>query len=96
MTHEVGKKKPNAWGLYDMHGNLREWCWDRYGPLPASNQTDYRGAESGTEPGNWRMTRGGSWGSHQLEWLKETKSASRQPGDPGPSYNSIGIRVVRP
>jgi len=56
-THEVGKKQPNAWGLYDIHGNVWEWCWDWYGTYASGAQTDPCGAVSGTI----RVIRGGSW-----------------------------------
>ena len=57
-TTAVGSYQPNAWGLYDMHGNAYEWCWDWYGPYPAGSVTDPLGLSSGY---NAHVTRGGAW-----------------------------------
>jgi formylglycine-generating enzyme required for sulfatase activity len=87
-THRAGKKKPNVWGLYDMHGNVWEWCQDWYGEYPAGPVIDPPGPDTGTS----RVLRGGSWGGGT--W--SLRSAVRNYGY-GPGYRgvSFGFRVVR-
>jgi formylglycine-generating enzyme required for sulfatase activity len=88
-TTAVGSYAPNQWGLYDMHGNVFEWCWDWYGTYESDMQSDPTGAVSG--PG--RMLRGGSW----INFGLYLRSAFRNIIN-GPSYwnNNIGFRLVRP
>jgi formylglycine-generating enzyme required for sulfatase activity len=59
-TRAVAGKKPNKLSLYDMSGNVREWCWDRYGSYASGAQTD----PVGTASGSYRVLRGGSWNDH--------------------------------
>jgi formylglycine-generating enzyme required for sulfatase activity len=88
-THEVGKKKANNLGLYDMSGNVWEWCWDWFGVYPSGSQTDPYGAVSG----DFRVLRGGGWGSS----AENVRSANRSGYDPYyRSYGSGGFRLVRP
>jgi len=87
-TSAVGSYAPNAWGLYDMHGNVWEWCWDWYGGYPSRAQNDPDGASSGSD----RVLRGGSW-SHSAAGVR---SAYRSSYTPAYRNSYGGFRVVRP
>jgi len=85
--HAVGEKPPNAWGLYDMHGNVYEWCWDWFGVYTEEPQTNPAGAASGAS----RVLRGGGWydDEHYL------RSAYRNGDDPDDLYYDSSFRLVR-
>ncbi|MEI6150446.1 MAG: formylglycine-generating enzyme family protein [bacterium] len=86
MTHPVGQKQANAWGLYDMHGNVWEWCQDRYGADEGGAGTDPTGSSSGPA----RMLRGGSWSRS----ARDCRSAYRLNVIPTGTRGSDGFRVV--
>ena len=85
-THPVGQKQPNAWGLYDMHGNVREWCQDWDGTYPAYPVTDPKGASDGS----YRVYRGGSW----YYYARYSRSASRGSNSPGYRDGDLGFRLM--
>jgi formylglycine-generating enzyme required for sulfatase activity len=85
-TTPVGSFPPNAWGLYDMHGNVWEWCLDCCGPYSPGNQEDPVDLESGIG----RVLRGGSWFSTP----RSCRSACRGWNQPGLSDILFGCRVV--
>ena len=86
-THEVRKKAPNSLGLYDMSGNVCEWCWDWYGSITTDPVTDPTGAETGTL---YRVRRGGSW-----ILSAPTCSVAYRYDDLNGRTDFIGFRVVR-
>jgi len=89
QTHDVGTKAPNELGIYDMSGNVREWCWDwyddsYYSSSPSSNP-------KGPISGSYRVNRGGSWYSNGVY----CRVAYRRSFSPGNSLYDLGFRLVR-
>ncbi len=84
QTHPVGTKHPNAWGIYDMHGNVSEWCLNWFGPL-SSGGADPVGSISGSK----RVKRGGSFRS------QGSSSSSRTDDSPSNEVRYLGFRLAR-
>ena len=88
-TVPVGSYLANGWGIYDMHGNVAEWCWDIYNQKYYSHST--KQDPLGEKAGRYRVLRGGSWYSSGYD----LRSANRSSGDPNDRRNLNGLRIVR-
>ena len=94
-THPVGKKRANALGLYDMSGNVLEWCFDRHNDDPASNDAAYKQGGIVTDPqgaasGERRIVRGGRW-----DWEAKTCTVGiRNHSEPKARSNALGFRLA--
>jgi hypothetical protein len=88
MTHPVGQKKPNTWGLYDLHGNVRQWCADKSEPAyyTRSPAVDPPGPDSGPN----RVLRGCGW----LNEPGQCSSAFRHHNEPTARSSDTGFRVI--
>ena len=84
--HPVGTKSPNELGIYDMSGNVYEWCSDRYDSYSAGAQTNPQGPSSGS----YRVLRGGSW----INYAGNCRVSIRSYDDPGNSNINFGLRLV--
>ncbi len=88
MPRWVAQKDANAWGLFDMHGNVIEWCQDWYGTYPSGTVMDPLGPSSGSG----RVFRGGSW----TGFASECRSATRYGFEPGIRGGDLGFRLALP
>jgi len=86
-THPVGGKQANELGIYDMSGNVWEWCWDRKGEYPTGGVMNPAVSSAGSN----RVVRGGSW----FSFANSCRSAYRSRDYPSNSYYGVGFRVVR-
>jgi formylglycine-generating enzyme required for sulfatase activity/uncharacterized surface protein with fasciclin (FAS1) repeats len=91
MPQPVGQKTANKWGLYDMHGNVEEWCQDWYGPYQPSRNPGALIDPTGPSEGEDKVKRGGSY----FWWTSRCRSASRSQAPLDYKHGSIGFRIAR-
>jgi len=93
-TYPVGEKRSNKWGIYDMHGNVWEWCEDWYGGYRSDYFFSFSESQNnpkGPWSGEFKILRGGSWNLNS----KYSRSATRSYTNPGYHLNNVGFRVCR-
>lgn len=90
QSHSVGQKNPNAWGLYDMHGNVWEWCIDGYQGYPGGAVTDLQGGYAAPSAATFRIVRGGGFMSN----LGECRADNRQWNPLNASNATTGLRLA--
>ncbi|MCB5234350.1 MAG: formylglycine-generating enzyme family protein [Candidatus Cloacimonetes bacterium] len=89
QIYPVGQKKPNELGLYDMHGNVSEWCWDWYNSSYYEDSPKHN--PQGESSGGYRVIRGGSWNSEDID----NSVSSRDNSFPEMESSTAGFRLVR-
>ena len=88
QTHPVARKRPNAWGLFDLSGNVWEWVWDWYG---GSYDSASKENPTGPQDGSLRVVRGGAWFNDAVD----SRIALRSRGAPTDRDGALGFRIAR-